>query len=458
MAVAAGVVVVAGVAAAEVAAARADGVMAGSLTRRQALEAALVAFTAAAVVPGIRHAAQAGTEPSKWARLYVPGYRSELATSGDRLLVDIPEITRVPADWTANRTILNVLDLADPTAEPRRAAYPVRGHGLQVLPALNVGVFSGMESDTVVGFDLDTLDMTAFVRPAQAGWRFGGHPAIMPDGKHVAIAERHPAEPKSGDRAADIARLSGRIVIRDAVTLAPVGAMPSYGIRPHEIQVTDDGRHLVVAHYGSTNVAGSGDDNPDIPDPIAPGIAVIEIASGKLVSWIDGTDPMAELRHLAGKRLDRIFAVTAKMAWAGSPEAAGLEADPGAEHGFEYLASQPVRAVGGHAQQLLSEHVPLTRHGLSVLYDGKSDEILMTFPATHRIALFDGATGTLKKLIRTDALGLRWPCGVALSPDGAAWHVTGYWSGMMTLKTGTHLVGSVAPVPKWWGHSHTVIG
>ena len=116
-----------------------------------------------------------------------------------------------------------------------------------------------------------------------------------------------------------------------------------------------------------------------------------------------------------------------------------------------------MRAVAGHAQQLLADHVPLTRHGLSVLYDGTSDEILMTFPATHSIALFDGATGALKKLIRTEALGLRWPCGVALSPDGSTWHVTGYWNGMLTLQTGTHLVGTVASVPKWWGHSHTVI-
>lgn len=432
--------------------------MARACSRRKVLETAFAAFTAAASISSFAGIARAGTQAKTGARLFVPGYRSELATSGDRLLVDIPEITRVPADWTANRTILNVLDLSDPTAEPRRAAYPVRGHGLQVLPPLNAGVFSGMESDTVVGFDLDTLDMTAFVRPTQEGWRFGGHPAIMPDRKHVAIAERHPADPKSGDRAADIARLSGRIVIRDAVTLAPIGAMPSYGIRPHEIQVTEDGRHFVVAHYGSTNVAGSGDDNPDIPDPIAPGIAVIEISSGKLVSWIDGADPMAELRHLAGKRLDRIFAVTAKMAWADSPEAAGLEADPGAEHGFEYLASQPVRVAEGRTAQLLAGQVPLTRHGLSVLYDGGSDEILMTFPATHSIALFDGATGSLKKLIRTDALGLKWPCGVALSADGSRWHVTGYWNGMLTLQTGSHLIGTVSSLPKWWGHSHTVIG
>jgi hypothetical protein len=280
----------------------------------------------------------------------------------------------------------------------------------------------------------------------------------MPDGRHVAIAERHPAGPKSGDRGADIARLSGRIVIRDAVTLAAVGEIPSYGIRPHEIQITEDGRHMVVANYGSAIAAGSSDENPDLPDPIAPGIAIIEISSGKLLSWIDGADPMAELRHLAGKRLDRIFAVTAKMAWADSPEAAALEPDPAAEHGFAYMPSQPVRVVDGHSEQLLGDQAPMTRHGLSVLYDGKSDEILMTFPATHRIALFDGATGAAKKIIRTDELGLRWPCGVALSPDGSEWHVTGYWNGLMTLQAGTHLIGSVSPLPKWWGHSQTVIG
>ncbi|GAB2177717.1 DUF1513 domain-containing protein [Dongia sp. agr-C8] len=427
-----------------------------SFSRRIALKSALAALGAIATAGPLQRAAQAGVDTRR--RLFVPGYRTELARQGDTLLVDLPEVSKVPAGWTENRTALNMFDLSEPGAEPKRAVFPVRGHGLQVLRPLGVGIFSGMEHDTVVGFDLESLDMTALVRPVREGWRFGGHPAVMPDGKHVAIAERHPADPKSGDRASDIARLAGRIVIRDAVTLAPVGELPGHGIRPHEIQITEDGRHMVVANYGSTAVAGSSDDNPDLPDPIAPGIAVIEIASGKLLSWIDGTDPTAELRHLCGKRLDRIFAVTAKMAWADSPEAAGLEPDPSAEHGFEYLASRPVRVVDGQAEPLLSDNLPMTRHGLSVLYDATADEILMTFPATHRIALFDGATGAVKKVIRTDQHGLRWPCGVALSPDGASWHVTGYWNGLMKLQAGTHLIDSVTPLPKWWGHSHTVIG
>ena len=432
------------------------------LSRRLALKAAFAAFSAAAALPvtrGARASNQATVATAKTGgRLYVPGYRSELAKQGETLLVDIPALSRVPAGWTANRTILNALDLADPAAEPKRAIFPVRGHGVQVLPTLGVGVFSGMESDTVVGFDLNTLDMTAFVRPMRPGWRFGGHPAILPDGRHVAIAERHPADPKSGDRATDIARLAGRIVIRDARTLAPVGELPSHGIRPHEIQVTDDGRHLVVAHYGSTNVPGTGDDNPDIPDPIAPGIAIIELASGRLVSWIDGVDPTAELRHLTGRRLDRIFAVTAKMAFADSSAVAGLPPDPGAEHGFEYLASQPVRVDGRRAMQLLAPQAAMTRHGLSVAYDPQADEVLMTFPATHTVAIFDGATGQAKKLVRTDALGLKWPCGVTLSADRSHWLVSGYWRGLLTLKTGTDLIGTVSSLPQWWGHSHTTVG
>jgi len=422
------------------------------LSRRLALSTALAAFGAAAAGPVLYRSAAAGTAAQ--GRLYVPGYRTELAKQGDRLLVDIPAISRIPAGWTANRTLLNVVDLADPQAEPRRAAYPVRGHGLQLLPALGVGVFAGMESDTAVGFDLETLDLTALARPTREGWRFGGHPSVLPTGKHVAIAERHPADPKSGDRTADIARLSGRIVIRDAVTLAPVGELSSYGIRPHEIQITEDGKHMVVANYGSTNAPGTSDSDPGVPEPIAPGIAVIEIASGKLITWIDGSDPLAELRHLTARRLDRIFAVTAKMAFANSPEATGLASDPNAEAGFNYLASRPLRIVGDRSVPLLSDQIPGTRHGLSVAYDPRADEVLITFPATHTIAVFDGATGSTKKLIKTDALGLNWPCGVTLSPHGAHWLIAGYWRGLLTLETGSHLVGMVSPLPEWWGHSH----
>jgi hypothetical protein len=431
-------------------------VMPTTVSRRLALKSAFAAFSALAGFP--LNGRTATVEPPKGerARLYVPGYRSQEAVEEKTRLIDQAAITRVPRDWHGDQTLLTMLDLADSQAVPKRAAYPVGGHGVHLFPALGVGVFAGMESDSVVGFDLETMDMTAFARPVHPGWLFGGHPVGMPDGRHVAIAERHPAQLRSGDRAADIKRLCGRIVIRDARTLSPVGEMSSFGIRPHEIQITADAKHMVVANYGSTNTREPFD-ALQLPDVLAPGIAVIEIASGKRVAWIAGADPAAELRHLVAPRLDRIFGITARLAFSDSPEAAGLPQDPVAAQGISFLASPPVRVLEGRALALMKEQPTITRQGLSIAFDVAHDEVLASFPASHAVAVFDGASGEVKKLIHTAAMGLHWPCGLALSPDAAHWYVTGYWRGILTLEAGQHGVESVTDSPQWWGHSHTAM-
>ena len=63
------------------------------------METAFAAFTAAASISSFAGIARAGTQAKTGARLFVPGYRSELATSGDRLLVDMTTgVSRVESD------------------------------------------------------------------------------------------------------------------------------------------------------------------------------------------------------------------------------------------------------------------------------------------------------------------------------------------------------------------------
>jgi hypothetical protein len=426
-------------------------------SRRTALKSALTAFGALASLSlGVVTAKELVTAGLR-ARLYVPGYRSLEATQGQSRLIDLPGVSRVPKGWQGNRTLLTMFDLQAEEAIPVRAAYPVAGHGVSLLPQLGLGVFAGMESDSLVGFELSSMDLSAFARPTQPGWLFGGHPVNMPDGRHVAVAERHPALPRSGDSASDRQRLCGRIVIRDARTLAPVGEFSCHGIRPHEIQITADGRHMVVACYGST-VHDTSDDTSLLPDVIAPGIAVVEISSGRLLTWIDGADPAAELRHLVAPRLDRIFGITARLALSRSPQAAGLPSDPVALDGISFLPSAPVQVKDQGAVKLMNGHTALARQGLSIAYDPDHDEVLATFPSSHTLVFFDGTSGDVTKVMDTAALGLHWPCGIARSPDDALWHVTGYWNGLLTLRAGDHSVQSITDHPVWWGHSHTAIG
>jgi len=422
-----------------------------------AMKSALVAFSAFAGMPANVMATMEQATVGSRARLYVPGYRSLEAIEDNTLLMDMHGVSRVPKSWRGDRTLLTMWDLQADETVPVRAAFPVGGHGVSLLPQLGVGVFAGMESDSLVGFDLSTMDLAAFARPTKSGWLFGGHAVSMPDGLHVAVAERHPALPRSGDTARDRQLLCGRIVVRDASTLSPVGEFSSYGIRPHEIQITADGLHMVIACYGST-VNNASDAMSLLPDVIAPGIAVVEIASGKLVTWIDGADPAAELRHLVAPRLDRIFGITARLALSGSPQAVGLPPDPVALEGISFLSSPPIQVKDRHAIRLMNEQPSLSRQGLSMAYDPDHDEVLATFPASHVVVVFNGASGEVTKVIHTLALGLQWPCGIARSPDGRRWYVTGYWNGLLTLTAGEHSIESITDRPVWWGHSHIAIG
>jgi hypothetical protein len=428
-----------------------DPIAPDALTRRAALKAAAAAFGATAI--GLGKTARATSRP---ARLFVPGYRTAQAEEAGRLIVDLPGVSRAPAGWTGPRTLLTVVDLASPQTPPKRAAFPVRGHGVTLMPAAGVGIFAGMEGDTVVSFDLESLDLVALARPVRPGWVFGGHPVPLPDGRHVAVAERAPADPASGDTAADLARLSGRVVIRDAVSLAPIGDFSSYGLRPHDMQVTGDHRHLVIANYGSTVAADAVAGEPVIPHVLAPCVTIVELSSGRLVDRIAGADPAVELRHLVAPSLARIFGVTAKVTATGPGEDNGR--DPAAEPGLDYAPALPLKVVGRQARALMADQADLARHGLSIAANPATDEILITFPARHLVAVFDGATGNTKKLIRTDRLGLYWPCGLALSPDGGSWHVTGYWEGIMTLRADNHALAGINTAPAWWGHSHVVVG
>jgi len=421
-----------------------------TISRRGLLGTAMAVLGSVALGPST---ARAATAP---ARLFVPGYRSGEATEAGGLIVDRPGVLKAPAGWDGPRTLVSILDLGAPDAPPRRAAYPVRGHGIALAPAAGVAVFAGMEGDTIAAFDPETLDLVAMAAPMRPGWRFGGHALTLPDGLHVAIAERAPAEPIGPDPMADLARMAGRVVIREAATLRPVGDFSSYGLRPHDLQTTADGRHLVIANYGSTAADHTPEGEAELPHVLAPSAAIVELASGRLVDRMAAPDLGAELRHLVAPALDRIFAVTAKVARA-APSSDPTR-DPAAEVGLDYVSALPLRRAGREAVPLLTEAPKLARHGLSIAYDRTADAVLISFPASHRIGVFDGATGATRKLIRTDEAGLSFPCGIAPSPDGRHWLVTGYWGGLLRLAQGDFALSPVQAGAAWWGHSHTVAG
>lgn len=69
--------------------------------------------------------------------------------------------------------------------------------------------------------------------------------------------------------------------------------------------------------------------------------------------------------------------------------------------------------------------------------------------------VFDGATGAVAKVHDTRTIGLRFPCGITMLPDGVHYAVTGHWENMMVFERGTHrLVRDLCCYPVFFGHSH----
>lgn len=109
--------------------------------------------------------------------------------------------------------------------------------------------------------------------------------------------------------------------------------------------------------------------------------------------------------------------------------------------------------VGGRAE------TAMMRHGLSIIYDERNDQAIATYPTAHRVMAFDGASGAVTAVIDTSRMGLRYPCGIALLPDGVHYAVTGYWENLFIFERRTHrLVRDLCQYPVFFGHSHISVG
>lgn len=69
--------------------------------------------------------------------------------------------------------------------------------------------------------------------------------------------------------------------------------------------------------------------------------------------------------------------------------------------------------------------------------------------------VFDGPTGRIVHRLDTRTVGMRYPCGITLLPDGRHYAVTGYWENMFVFELGSHrLVRELCLYPMFFGHSH----
>ena len=192
-------------------------------------------------------------------------------------------------------------------------------------------------------------------------------------------------------------------------------------------------------------------------------VTIIDMASGKLIEKQVTGRADTELRHLAAGSRERIFAIQARLGdpQAGAAELSGesvaYEADMTGEAGLAYLAAPTLKLAQGATPREMGGRRARAdqRHGLSIVYDARADQAIATFPTSHRIMVFDGASGEVLRNIDASRMGLRYPCGITLLPDGAHYAVAGYWENLFVFERGTHrLQRDLCLYPTFFGHSH----
>jgi len=131
------------------------------------------------------------------------------------------------------------VDLDDPNFNCGAIKTSFLGHGITFNPT-NPHVAALFEKRGTGACELDLVTGQVLREiPCTEGRQFYGHGAYSPDGKVLYSAETI----VSGD-------FSGKIAMRDAVTLEEVGEFPSYGQRPHDCQILKDGKTMIITNGG----------------------------------------------------------------------------------------------------------------------------------------------------------------------------------------------------------------
>jgi hypothetical protein len=175
-------------------------------------------------------------------------------------------------------------------------ALPARGHDIAQRPhAREFVVFARRPGTWAVAVDANRASEPRIIT-ARPDRHFFGHGLFSADGRLLYASEN---DIKTGD---------GIIGIYDATGgYVRIGEFRSGGIGPHDLSLLGDSRRMVIANGGLKTLPESGREILN-SDDIAPNLAVLDLASGKIegVFELDRAYKKLSIRHLAKTADDRI--------------------------------------------------------------------------------------------------------------------------------------------------------
>lgn len=323
------------------------------------------------------------------------------------------------------RFVLSVVDLDRVRKPPRTIALDFFAHGVVPNP---------VEPSRLVLFEkigkgaceVDLVERRVIRKVETVKERlFYGHGAFSPDGKTLFSIETEVD-----------ANFKGMIAVREAGTYRVVDAMPTYGAAPHDCQLIDGGKTLVVTNGGA----------PLDKEP-RPSVTYVDVASKKLLTKLEFETPLINAGHLALTSTGDLAVVSAPRE--GLPGPADKVGGVSLRRGDQALRTM---------QQPAAVTQRLRGEVLSVCIHEATGVAACTCPLGDLVTFWDMKE---QKLIKN--LEFRRPRGVALTLD-LAHFVVSYGEGEMgmisadnlepepafpvtrSLLTGSHIIPYKLPV------------
>ncbi len=368
---------------------------------------------------------------------YVPGYQPHRARCQGIPLSRHSRFTAgIDDDYQGPKTMVSRFEWG---GKVNRKVFPLKGHQITVSKRSPLAFFNSIDHPTMVAFDRDSLELERIVKPHSKLFVGGGHALFTDDGSCLINLERRDMRPFQGK----IEDHYGAIVIRDPLSMQVITVYSCYGVNPHEIRRIDDDT-VAVSNYGS---AGWPLDRQQQAHPfvIEPSITVIDIRDGKLLEKYVGPDKQMEVRHLAVDGRGGLLAIQTRLVAAKNENRYGREGSQvyEADNTVDYrlwFAPAPLLSVSDRIAGTIKLPDPMDqRQGQSMLYDPQYDEFIITYTSSHRIAVVDAQTSAVKRVIKTDHLGIYYPRGIQLLPDDTHYAISGSWRNIKLLRRGSHL-------------------